>query len=70
MRALFVATVLACAILGITASPALAKSYEMTSLTIDATVTPDGALHVREQRVFDFSGDFTFVFWELDKWGL
>lgn len=47
-------------------SPAHAKSYSMPSVRIDAEVRPNGDLLVTEQRTFDFSGSFSFVYWELD----
>lgn len=51
------------------AQPALAKSYTMGPLRIAADVRPDGSLYVEEQRTFDFSGDFTFAYWDLDEAG-
>jgi len=48
---------------------AFAKSYEMTRVWIDATVAPDGSMTVIEERTYDFTGDYTFAFWELDKGG-
>ena len=44
-----------------------AKSYEMPHTTINATVQPNGDLHVVEQRTFDFSGAFTAVWWNFDS---
>jgi hypothetical protein len=64
--------VLALAVAGVLAlgtSPAFAKSYEMTRVWIDATVAPDGSMTVVEERTYDFTGDYTFAFWELDKGG-
>ena len=46
---------------------ALAKSYDMPKTTIDATIQPNGDLHVVEQREFDFSGSYTAVWWEFDS---
>ncbi|MCL2827066.1 MAG: DUF2207 domain-containing protein [Eggerthellaceae bacterium] len=43
--------------------PAFAKSYTMPKVDIAATVGTDGSLNVVEQRTFDFSGDFTAVWW-------
>ena len=48
-------------------APALAKSYSMPEVRIEATVNTDGSLHVVEQRIFDFSGSFTCVWWEFNK---
>jgi len=48
------------------AAPAYAKSYRITRVDITAEVAPDGSMLVTEQRTFDFEGDYTFVFWELD----
>ena len=42
-----------------------AKSYAMPSVDIQAQVETDGSLHVVEQRVFDFDGDFTALWWNL-----
>lgn len=46
---------------------AQAKSYDMPQTVINATVEDDGDLHVIEQRTFDFSGDFTAVWWSFDS---
>ena len=46
---------------------AYAKSYEMPHTTINATVQSNGDLHVVEQRMFDFSGAFTAVWWNFDN---
>jgi uncharacterized membrane protein len=50
------------------AAPAIAfaKSYSMPEVRIDAQVGADGSLTVEEQRSFDFSGDFTRVYWDLE----
>lgn len=48
-------------------SAALAKEYSCPQVAISATVDEAAALHVREQRVFDFDGDFTAVWWELGE---
>ncbi len=47
------------------ALPALAKSYTMGPVVIEAQVKPDGSMSVVEQRSFDFNGDFSRVFWDL-----
>ncbi len=46
-------------------SQALAKSYEITSVDINATVSADGTLTVQETRAFDFDGHFNGVYWEI-----
>ena len=43
------------------ALPALAKSYTIGPVVIEAQVKPDGSMSVVEQRSFDFSGDFSRV---------
>ena len=45
---------------------AFAKDYSCPQVTIDATVEPDGDLHVVESRTFDFDGSFTCVWWDMD----
>ena len=59
----------ACVLLLALATPALAKSYTMPSVNIDASVAGDGTLQIREERVFDFDGSFTWVEWILDNTG-
>lgn len=44
-------------------TPAYARSYEITSVNIDATVGSDGSLTVVETRTFDFDGSFNGVYW-------
>lgn len=65
------ALVVLAAALGATlfAAPAHAKSYSMTKVDIEAEVQPDGSMIVTEQRTFDFNGDYTFAYWEIDKGG-
>ncbi|WP_080803950.1 DUF2207 domain-containing protein [Arabiibacter massiliensis] len=58
---------LACAFVAFSPSPALAKSYTMPKVDIQAQVETDGSLHVVEQRTFDFNGDFTAVFWPFGE---
>lgn len=45
--------------------PALAKSYEIPRVAIDATLQPDGTLVVTEDRTFSFDGSFNGVYWRL-----
>ena len=47
-------------------SSALAKSYTMPQVDIAAQVNTDGSLHVTEKRTFDFSGDFTAVWFTVN----
>lgn len=42
---------------------AFAKSYECPQVNLTAQAQTDGALHVVEQRTFDFDGSFTTVWW-------
>lgn len=58
---------LACAFVALSPSPALAKSYTMPKVDIQAQVETDGSLHVVEQRTFDFNGDFTTVMWPFGE---
>ncbi len=53
----------------LSAAPAAAKSFSITTVDIDATVRPNGDLRVHETRVLDFDGDFSFVYWDLDSTG-
>ncbi len=45
---------------------AFAKSFTMPAVRIDARIDPDGSLSVKETRSFEFDGDFTRVYWELE----
>ncbi|MEE8716100.1 MAG: DUF2207 domain-containing protein [Coriobacteriales bacterium] len=58
---------IACALAVALAMPsrALAKSYEMTNVDIDATVAADGTLSVSEARTYSFDGNFHQVYWDL-----
>lgn len=56
---------LAFAVLAVFAQPALARDYEMSSVSIDATVRPSGELDVREVRTFSFDGAFNGVYFEI-----
>ena len=49
------------------ATPAYAREYEMTRTDIDATVGTDGSMEVREERIFDFDGQFNGVYWNLPQ---
>lgn len=52
-------------LLGASPLAALAKSYEMTEVRIEATVRPDGDVEVVEYRTFDFDGSFSSVHWDV-----
>jgi len=69
MRSGFVLALALAGVLALGTSGAFAKSYEMTRVWIDAQVAPDGSMTVTEERTFDFTGDYTFAYWELDKGG-
>src|SRR5450756_2136975 len=60
---------LAAAFAGLAAGPAAAKDFSITAVNIDATVRPNGDLRVHESRTLDFSGGFTFVYWDLSTKG-
>lgn len=64
---LCVAALLAAAWLAVALSPrtAYADYYEMPQVNITAQAQTNGSLHVVEQRTFDFTGDFSAVWWEL-----
>lgn len=64
---LFVAACLLAAMLLLAApAPAFAKSYDMTKVDISAQAATNGALHVTEQRTFEFDGTFSAVWWTFD----
>lgn len=48
-------------------SKAYAKSYDMPEVTIDAQIESNGDLQVVEQRQFDFTGDFSAVWWNYSS---
>jgi ATP-dependent RNA helicase RhlE len=48
---------------------ALAKSYEISSLKIEAALNEAGDMQVVETRTFDFSGSFSWVEWDLETSG-
>jgi uncharacterized membrane protein len=54
---------------GLAAGPAAAKDFSITAVNIDATVRPNGDLRVHESRTLDFSGAFSFVYWDLSAKG-
>ncbi|MBU4557211.1 MAG: DUF2207 domain-containing protein, partial [Actinobacteria bacterium] len=59
------ALVLVCLFVG--APTALAKDYSMGPVDIQATLNPDGSLDVSELRTYEFDGEFTRAYWELDR---
>ena len=61
--------VVAAVFAGLTAGPAAAKDFSIPSVTIDATVRPNGDLRVHETRTLSFSGSFSFVYWDLSTKG-
>ena len=50
---------------GLTAGPAAAKDFSITSVSVDATVKPNGDVRITDTRTLDFSGTFHFVYWDL-----
>ncbi len=71
LLALFIVTAggLAAGLACLLAGPAAAKEFAVRSVTIDAVVRPNGDMRVTETRVLDFSGDFSFVYWDLNTRG-
>ncbi|MCH3942943.1 MAG: DUF2207 domain-containing protein [Atopobiaceae bacterium] len=51
------------------ATQAFARSYSIDEVSIDATVSSDGALSVTEDRTFDFDGSFRGVYWDIPTTG-
>lgn len=64
--ALIICTLMLAVNLGI-AAPAYAREYSIPQVDIDATVTVDGSIEVREERVFSFDGSFNGVYWNLPQ---
>ena len=62
-----IVAIAAIAMLACMPSHAYAKSYTCPSVTIDAQANADGSLDVTEARTFDFSGNFTAVWWTFDN---
>ncbi len=58
----------ACALLLVVCAPqqAFARSYDMPKVDIAAEAQTDGSLHVVESRTFEFSGDYTAVWWAFN----
>jgi uncharacterized membrane protein len=53
----------------LTAGPAAAKDFAITSVSVDAQVLPNGDVRVTDTRTLDFSGTFHFVYWDLSTRG-
>lgn len=53
----------------LTAPQALAKAYTIDQVRVAATLATDGSMKVTEKRTVTFSGDFSRLFWVLDKGG-
>lgn len=65
-RRLALAAAIALALVVAAPATALAKSFSMPVVRIDATIGTDGSLAVLEERSFDFSGAYTRVYWDLE----
>ena len=50
-------------------APALAKSYTIDPIQIDATVNRDGSMDVTETRSYNFDGSYTFAYQSIHKTG-
>lgn len=64
--ALAAACLIALCVLVCAPTSAQAKSYTMPEVSIDATVMPNGDMHVVEKRHFSFDGSFTCVWWNFE----
>jgi uncharacterized membrane protein len=66
-RIALVALALACVTAALAFAPglALAKSYSIDKVDIDATVAADGTITVVEDRTFNFDGSFHGVYWDI-----
>ncbi|HET6351646.1 MAG TPA: DUF2207 domain-containing protein, partial [Coriobacteriia bacterium] len=67
LRRLSIVALLVVALALVLPGSALAKSYSMPKVAIHAQVQPNGDLDVTEERTYDFSGDYTQVFWNFPK---
>ena len=56
-------------VVGLVTAPtrALAKSYSIDRVDIDATINADGSLDVVEERTFDFDGHYNGVYWDIPR---
>ena len=69
LPALGVLLLVAAGTAGLTAGPAAAKDFSITSVSVDATVRPNGDVRITDTRTLDFSGNFHFVYWDLSTEG-
>ena len=71
LLALFTVAVVALAagLACLSARPAVAKEVSISVVVVGAEVRPNGDLRVRENRVLSFSGQFSFVYWDLSSQG-
>ena len=67
MRKTLFFTVVSMVLLVAAVQPASTKSYWFPEVDIDVTVREDGSFVYREARTYDFSGDFTFAFYQVMK---
>lgn len=65
--ALFVLGILIVASLALFPLQAYAYGYSMSDVDIQAEVSPSGNMNVVEQRIFDFDGSFSAVWWILSE---
>ncbi len=69
LLALVAFAVLAAGAAALTAGPAAAKDFSITSVAVDAQVMPNGDVRVTDTRTLDFSGTYHFVYWDLSTKG-
>ncbi len=62
---LFMAIVIALMTMALIPRIALARDYSIDKVDIEATVSSDGSLSVKEVREFDFDGSFHGVYWKI-----
>ena len=65
VRAMLVIASIAALALVVLPSRALARSYSIDRVDIDATIATDGSLSVGETREFDFDGSYNGVYWKI-----
>jgi uncharacterized membrane protein len=69
LQAFAVLLLVAAGAAALTAGPAAAKDFSITSVSVDATVKPNGDVRITDTRTLDFSGNFHFVYWDLSTQG-
>jgi uncharacterized membrane protein len=69
LLALVALVLLAAGAAALAAGPAAAKDFSITSVTVDATVQPNGDVRITDTRTLDFSGSYHFVYWDLSTRG-